>query len=88
MGLDMLQPGEKVVVRTVTYHYVGKVVKVEGRWLELENAAWLAESERWTTTLLTGKVRELEPYPDHVIISMDAVVDITPWRHGLFDDQV
>jgi len=36
--------GKKFFIRTVTYHLVGEVVKIVGRFFQLKNASWVADS--------------------------------------------
>lgn len=75
--------GQKIIVRTVLYHYIGRVKNITDDEVYLEDASWLAESERWSVTLTTGAVRELEPYPNGVVIRLASIVDYAPWAHDL-----
>lgn len=78
--------GKAVFVRSVTFHYIGRVVEVNGEELVLEDASWIAEGGRFTETLrdgLTQKVIELEPYKDQVRLNRAAVIDWTLWGHEL-----
>lgn len=78
-----MRVGDTVLVRTVTYHAVGVVAAVAQDEVFLHPAAWVAESARWTHSLLTGELREVEPFPDGVVVSRDAMVDWTRWRHDV-----
>lgn len=40
---------KNLFIRTVTYHYTGRVVDVSSAFLKLERAAWIANSGRWQT---------------------------------------
>ena len=81
--------GKAVIIRAVTYHYTGQLVRVTAGELVLTDAAWIAVSERWATTLMTGKIQECEPFPDgEVIIPRGAVVDCAIWAHALPREQV
>jgi hypothetical protein len=86
-GSDLLAPlvGEKVFIRTVTYHYTGQVVSIDAATIVLMDAAWIADSGRWATALETGTLSEVEPYPAGtlVYISRAATVDVTVWGHAL-----
>ena len=75
--------GTKYFIRTVTYHYTGRLERVTATDLVLSEAAWIAESARWAETLTTGKLSEVEPYPDSVIIPRAVVVDASVWTHEL-----
>lgn len=79
-----LRVGNNVFVRTVTHYYTGRVLDFDTRTLLLEGAAWVAETDRWADTLRTGKLREVEPFPEGVVyVAMGAVVDICDWSHPL-----
>ena len=70
-----LRPGMKVVIRTVTYHYAGKVKRVDEGRVELSQASWIADSGRWSKFLQTGDADEVEMYPDKVSVSLGSIVD-------------
>lgn len=78
--------GEKFFFRTVTYHLTGRVKKVMGSILELENAAWIADSGRFMQTIKEGALNEVEPV-GRVFISVNSLVDFFPWKHPLPDKQ-
>ena len=72
-----LRPGYSVVIRTVTYHYAGRVKSVdEGRVL-LKDASWIADSGRWSEFLKTGEANEVEMYTNPVSVSLASIVDWT-----------
>lgn len=77
--------GTNYIIRTVTYHFVGRLVRVTDTDLVLEEAAWVADSGRWATALKTGVLNEVEPYPDghEVIVSRGSLVDACEWSHPL-----
>lgn len=81
---DMI--GEKYYFRTVTYHLTGRVKKVIGNLLELENAAWIADSGRFMNAIKEGKLNEVEPV-GRAYINIDTVTDIFPWKHPLPETQ-
>lgn len=83
--MDILEDlqGQAVFIRTVTYHYTGRITRVDPNFIDLADAAWVADSGRWANALTTGTLSEVEPYPGNVIISRAAVVDISPWNHDL-----
>jgi hypothetical protein len=51
--------------------------------MSLSDAAWIADTGRWSAALATGKLSEVEPYPDLCIVSRAAIVDVAPWLHPL-----
>lgn len=79
--------GEKYFFRTVTYHMTGRVKKVIGSILELENAAWIADSGRFMNAIKEGKLNEVEPV-GRAYINISTVVDFFPWKHPLPEKQV
>jgi len=84
-GADLLTRylGQAIVVRTVTYHYLGKLEHVTATGLLLSDASWLADSGRWHLALAEGLISEVEPYPGECVIERGAVVDVSPWPHEL-----
>lgn len=74
--------GEKYFFRTVTYHMTGRVKKIIGNILELENAAWIADSGRFMDAIKNGKLNEVEPV-GRAYLNIDTVVDFFPWKHQL-----
>lgn len=75
--------GVSVFIRTVSYHYTGRVAAVYPGEIVLTDAAWVADSGRWSVALTTGLLTEVEPYPGEVIISRGSIVDVSRWLHPL-----
>lgn len=78
--------GSKYFFRTVTYHLVGEVKKIVGRFAYLKNASWVADSGRFMDCIKDGKYNEVEPVGD-AFINLDSVTDFFPWKHPLPKDQ-
>ena len=78
--------GRKWFFRTVTYHMVGRVVKVIGSFVPLECASWIADSGRLMNFIEDGDVNEVEPV-GIVFVNMSTVIDFMPWKHELFTKQ-
>ena len=74
--------GQKLFIRTVTYHCVGEVVKRVGRFFELKGASWVADSGRFMDALESGELDEVEPTGQQWV-SIDTIVDMFPWNHKL-----
>ena len=73
--------GEKLFIRTVTYHLTGKLKKViGGNFLELTDAAWIADSGRFMQCIQDGSLNEVEPV-GKAFVNMNAIVDFFPWKH-------
>lgn len=78
--------GTNVLIRTVTHYYTGHIddITPDG-WIVLSQAAWIADTGRFSTALATGDLNEVEPYPAErpIWINSGAVIDIAPWTHEL-----
>src|SRR4030042_2859397 len=81
---DMI--GKSFFFRTVTYHLVGRVTSVFGKFLQLESASWVADSGRFMTAIKTGALDEVEPV-GIAFVNLDAVTDFFPWKHDLPKEQ-
>lgn len=80
--------GKNVLIRTVTNFYTGNVAAVDDRWITLTDAAWIADTGRFSGALATGTLDEVEPYPDgEVFVAVGAVVDVCDWAHDLPREQ-
>ena len=80
--------GEAYFFRTVTYHTLGKVKKIVGNFLVLEEASWIADSGRFNEFINEGKVyesssSEIEPLEVNPVISLASIVDAFPWKHKM-----
>ena len=69
--------GASYIIRTVTFHYTGRLVSACNQWLVLEDVAWIADSGRWAQAVESGNYKEVEPWPKgaRVIIGAGAIVD-------------
>lgn len=76
--------GENYLIRTVTMIDVGRLESVGEQELVLSSAAWIADTDRWSECLKTGKLKEVEPFPDgDVIIGRGSVIDAVIWTSKL-----
>lgn len=80
-GLEDLV-GEKLFIRTVTYHWVGRVKKLIGNFVELEDASCVFSSGDLGEAFKNGKLDETE-YVGRHFVNLQAVSDFTPWNHKL-----
>ena len=71
--------GDSYFIRTVTYHFVGTIKEIVGKWIILKDASWVADSGRFHEALEKGNLSEVE-YMDKAILSMDTITDATPWN--------
>jgi hypothetical protein len=75
--------GESYFIRTVTMHFTGRLIAITETDLVLEDAAWIADSGRFSEALSEGRLGEVEPYPHQVIIGRAGIIDASVWRHDL-----
>lgn len=80
--------GQKVFFRTVTYHAIGEVKKIVGRFVHLKTASWVADTGRFMNFIKDGVQTnsEIEPVGE-MFLNMDTVVDFFLWKHSLPKDQ-
>ena len=78
-----LEVGQNYFIRTVTLYYTGKLKALYPDALVLSDAAWVADTGRFYNFLKEGKVNEVEPFVDDVIIPLGSVIDVTAWHHKL-----
>ena len=68
--------GANYFIRTVTMNHTGRLVAVTDKELVLEDAAWIADSGRFTQALVNGTYNEVEMFPKgRVIVGRGALVD-------------
>ena len=68
--------GKGYLIRTVTMTNTGKLIAVTDQELVLEDAAWIADTGRFSDSLQKCNFNEVEPFPDgKVIIGRGAVID-------------
>jgi hypothetical protein len=70
-------------------HITGKLKAVYDNELVFSDAAWIADSGRFSDALKMGTLDEVEPFPfaNDVIIGRGAIVDCTEWAHDLPQEQ-
>lgn len=79
-----LKIGTNVFIRTVTNYFTGHIIAFNKEEIIIDQAAWIPETERWFTSLSTGVLREVEPYPDGLVhICRGAIIDYSEWKHEL-----
>lgn len=69
--------GQGYFIRTVTYHLTGVLVAITDTELVLRDAAWIADSGRFTQAMAGGEFSEVEPWPDGalVLVGRGSIVD-------------
>ena len=79
--------GHSFFFRTVTYHMVGKITKRIGKFFQLEQASWIADSGRFMDFIKSGEAKEVEPVGT-CFVNLEAVTDMFPFKHKLPTEQV
>jgi hypothetical protein len=75
--------GKSFFFRTVTYHFVGRVVKIlPFGILQLEDASWIPDSGRFMQAIKEGNLNEIEPLGEW-FISLPTCTDFGFWKHSL-----
>lgn len=74
-----VEVGKAYLFRTIGYHWLGRVIAVNGRWLTIDDASWVADTGRYSEAI-SGKIgslssSELEPSPRPVLLNSDHVTD-------------
>lgn len=68
--------GKIYLIRTVTMIDTGRLVAVTEQELVLEDAAWIADTGRFSDAIKKADFGEVEPFPDgRVIIGRGSVID-------------
>lgn len=74
---------QKWLIRTVTFAVTGRVTAIKGKFLVLENAAWIADTGRFGQCIETGSLDEVEAVTVDVVVNTDSIVDAYYWKHDL-----
>ena len=78
--------GEKLFIRTITMYYVGRVVKVSNKIIEMDECSWIPDTGRFHNAMKSGILNEIEPV-GKVYLNADSIIDMIPWKHDLPKDQ-
>ena len=88
-GLDsevskaMKKVGDKVFIRTLTYHYIGRVIEETPAYIKLGAVVWVADSGQFTKTIQEGSLSEIEIIDVDTYIMKSNIVDVIEWRHPI-----
>ena len=72
-----IKVGGKYLFRTVTMIYTGEVVSIQGLEVKLKNAAWIADTGRFSENLVSCEFSEVEMYPNEVVLFMGSFLDVS-----------
>ena len=75
--------GNAYLIRTVTMILTGRVHGVVGQFLVLTDAAWIADTGRFSDVLKTGNPNEVEPADGPVFVGLGSVIDAYQWSKPL-----
>lgn len=81
--------GERYFIRMVTYHMdymVGQVSAIVGKFIEMKDARWVADSGRFSNAIKEGTLNEVEPVGT-AYVNTDSVIDAFPLIHKLPNKQ-
>jgi hypothetical protein len=68
--------GDALLIRTVTHYYTGRLVTWDALTIVIEEAAWIADTGRYSAAMATGTVNECEALPEGPFaIGRGAIVD-------------
>ena len=72
--------GQNYLIETCTKYFTGKLERVTDKELVISNAAWVADTGKYSTALATGDFSEVEMMPMECrpIISRGAIVTVIP----------
>jgi|ERR1700679_2823302 len=74
------QIGKSYFIRTVTMYCLGKLKAINSQELLMENASWVADCGRFHEAQKTGKLNEVEPFVNDVILNRSSIIDATLWN--------
>lgn len=75
--------GKAYLIRTVTLYYTGRIERITDSDLFLADAAWIADTGRFSEALKNGTLNEVEPFRCGVIVPRGGIIDATRWEHAL-----
>lgn len=69
--------GVPVLIQTVTLYVSGVIVEVGSQEIVIKQAAWIADTGRFSDTLKTAEFSEVEPFPDGcVLVGRGAIITV------------
>ena len=75
-GEQFWQPGKSYLIRTVTMIDTGILVSVDEHEVILKDAAWIADTGRFSAALVSCDFVEVEPFPDGLVaIGRGAIIE-------------
>lgn len=76
--------GKTYLIRTVTMVDVGRVTKLCGNFIVIEDASWIADTGRFHECLKSPEIFvEVEPFAYPIFLNTQSIVDATLWPFDL-----
>lgn len=79
--------GQAYFIRTVTMYYTGRLSNIVGKFLILDECAWIADTGRFEQAVKEGKFNEIEPMGNSVILNSDSIIDAVSFSLKLPNNQ-
>ena len=79
----MAQLGDKVFIRTLTYHYIGEVIEETPEYIKLSKTVWVADSGQFTKAIQKGELSEIEIIGVDTHVMKSNIVDCIEWNHEI-----
>ena len=87
MGIPKLTIGECYYIRTLTDHWVGRVVDIGHFTVTLTDAAWIADSGRLHEFMRRGRADNMEVEPVGTVGGLQYTAWL-PWPFPLFKEAI
>lgn len=75
----LFEIGESYFIRTVTYHFTGRVIDIAEGFVFMEDVAWIADSGRFTDFIKGEQPQSMESeiYGDKTVaVNISSIIDI------------
>jgi hypothetical protein len=89
-GEPEIKIGQAVFVQTVTLYFLGRVVKMDDRFLYIDQCSWIADTGRFHKAMKEGTaaLQEIEPLPPERVerLAWGAFIGVSDWPFALPTD--
>jgi hypothetical protein len=75
--------GKNYLIRGVTMYYTGRLTYIGEKELVLEDAAWVADTGRYSRAVEFGELSEVEAIKGPCIVGRGSIVDAVEWPEGV-----
>ena len=75
--------GKCYFIRTATLYCTGRVKEINGKFLTMEDGAWIVDCGRFNEFISTGLADEVEPVSCLMYVNTDSICDAFLWNHKL-----